>query len=69
MKNETVSLIFDCRRTLTTFLDLPLLYHPISFEIEFGDWASGQAVQPVLLDKLKLSIAVYGQKLDGRTSR
>ena len=30
---------------------------------------SGQAVQPVPLASLKLSMAVYGQKLDGRPSR
>ena len=30
---------------------------------------SGQAAQPVLLASLKLSMAVYGQKLDGRPSR
>ena len=30
---------------------------------------SGQAVQPKLLASLKLSMAVYGQKLDGRPSR
>ena len=30
---------------------------------------SGQAVQPVPLAYLKLSMAVYGQKLDGRPSR
>ena len=30
---------------------------------------SGQAVQPVSLASLKLSMAVYGQKLDGRPSR
>ena len=29
---------------------------------------SGQAVQPVPLASLKLSMAVYGQKLDGRPS-
>ena len=29
---------------------------------------SGQAAQPVPLASLKLSIAVYGQKLDGRPS-
>ena len=30
---------------------------------------SGQAVQPIPLASLKLSMAVYGQKLDGRPSR
>ena len=30
---------------------------------------SGQAVQPKPLASLKLSMAVYGQKLDGRPSR
>ena len=30
---------------------------------------SSQAVQPVLLVSLKLSMAVYGQKLDGQPSR
>ena len=30
---------------------------------------SGQAVQPNPLASLKLSMAVYGQKLDGRPSR
>ena len=30
---------------------------------------SGQAVQPVPLASLKLSMALYGQKLDGRPSR
>ena len=30
---------------------------------------SGQAAQPVPLASLKLSMAVYGQKLDGRPSR
>ena len=37
-----------------------------------GEWpsgVSGQAVQPVSLASLKLSMAVYGQKLDGRPSR
>ena len=37
-----------------------------------GEWpseVSGQAVQPVPLASLKLSMAVYGQKLDGRPSR
>ena len=31
-------------------------------------WVSGQAVQPAPLASLKLSMAVYGQKLDGRPS-
>ena len=31
-------------------------------------WVSGQAAQPVPLASLKLSIAVHGQKLDGRPS-
>ena len=30
---------------------------------------SGQAAQPVPLASLKLNMAVYGQKLDGRPSR
>ena len=30
---------------------------------------SGQGAQPVPLAQLKLSMAVYGQKLDGRLSR
>ena len=34
---------------------------------EFG--VSGQAAQPVQLASLKLGMAVYGQKLDGRSSR
>ena len=33
------------------------------------DGVSGQAVQPKPLASLKLSMAVYGQKLDGRPSR
>ena len=34
----------------------------------FYAWVSGEAVQPVPLASLKLSMAVYGQKLDGRPS-
>ena len=30
---------------------------------------SGQAARPVLLASLELSMAVFGQKLDGRPSR
>ena len=36
---------------------------------EYGVGVSGQAVQPVPLASLKLSMAVYVQKLDGRPSR
>ena len=37
--------------------------------IPYTSGVSGQAVQPIPLASLKLSIAVYGQKLDGRPSR
>ena len=42
------------------------LFHPSPFK-ESG--VSGQAAQPVLIASLKLSMAVYGQNLDGRPSR
>ena len=38
-----------------------------NFSVDNG--VSGQAVQPKPLASLKLSMAVYGQKLDGRPSR
>ena len=43
------------------------LFIYISTDIRY-DGVSGQAVQPVPLASLKLSMAVNGQKLDGRLS-
>ena len=41
-------------------------YHPCSVVKLWGEWPSGAASS---ISLLKLSMAVYGQKLDGRPSR